>query len=56
MSNALRLVEINLIDLQESKIPLALFRRSDFSFDRITCPQAEPPHLAWADVNVVGSR
>jgi hypothetical protein len=55
MANRVRLIEIDFVDLQESEITLAVLRRPDLSLNRIARTQTKAPHLAWADINIIGA-
>ena len=55
MTHLFRHVEIDVVDLEQREIALPVLRRANLSFDRIAGAQAEPTHLAWRDVDVVGA-
>ena len=56
MTRFVRVLEIDCVDLEKSKITLAFLGRADFAFDRIAGAQIEFPHLAGRDINIVGAR
>ena len=49
-----RVVEVDLVDLEQGEIALAILRRADLAFDRIAGAKRETAHLARGDVDVVG--
>ncbi len=53
MPNRIRFVEIDLVDLQQGEIALAILRRADLALDRIAGAQAEAADLAGRDIDVV---
>ena len=53
VADLLRLVEIDLVDLEQGEIALAVLGRADLALDRVAGPQAEAPHLARAHIDVV---
>jgi hypothetical protein len=56
VARLLRLFEIDRVDLQKSKVALALLRTSDFAFDRIPGPQSKSPDLARTYIDIIWSR
>src|SRR5690606_21414976 len=52
----LRRVVVDLSDLEEREIPLAVLRRPDQTRDGVARSQVETPDLAGRDVDVVGAR
>ena len=53
MTDRIRLFEIDCLDLEKRKIPLAILRRANFPLNRIACAKTEAADLAWRDVNIV---
>jgi hypothetical protein len=53
VADLLRLVEIDLVDLEQREVALAVLGRADLAFDRVAGPKAEAPHLARAHIDVV---
>src|SRR5207302_2756273 len=47
------LVEIDLVDLEQREIALAILGRPDLALDRVSGAQAEAPDLARAHIDVV---
>jgi hypothetical protein len=56
LAHPLRIVEIDAGDLEQREITLAVARRADLALDGVAGAQPEAPHLARADIDVVGSR
>ena len=48
-------IAVDLVDLDQGKIALAILGRTHFAFDRIAGVQVEAPDLRWRDVDVVGA-
>jgi hypothetical protein len=48
-------IEIDLVDLQQRKIALAILRRPYLALDGVARAQPEPADLAGADIDIVGS-
>ena len=46
-------LEIDRVDLQQREIALAVLGRADLALDRVAGAQAEPAHLARADIDVI---
>ena len=55
MAQLVRLVEIDLVDLEQREIALAVLGRADLALDRVAGAQAEAAHLARTDIDVVRS-
>ena len=53
MAHLIRVIEINLIDLQQGEIPFAIFWRADLAFNRIAGAQTKAPHLAGGNINII---
>ena len=51
----LRLLEVDLLDLEQREVPLALLGRPDLPHDRVAGAEVEPLDLAGGDVDVVGA-
>src|SRR5215472_2759099 len=52
LTQAVGLVEIDRVDLQQREITLAVARRSDLALDRIAGPQTKAPNLARTDIDI----
>ena len=50
----LGILEIDRIDLQQSKIALTVFRAANGSFYRVTGLQRKPSDLRWRDIDIIG--
>ncbi len=55
VTNGVGVVEVDLHDLGQGKITLAILGRADFAFDRVAGAQAELAHHVGRDVNIVGT-
>ena len=49
-----RCAVVDLVELVQREVTLAVFRRADFTFDHVAGVQVEAADLAWADVDVIG--
>ncbi len=49
-----RIVEVDLVDLEQREIALAFLGAPDLAFHRIAGPETEAPDLARAHINIVG--
>jgi hypothetical protein len=52
----LRAAAVDLVQLVQCKVALAVLGRAHFAFDHVTGVQVEAAHLTGADVDVVGRR
>ena len=53
VSDTLGIFKIDRVDLGQSEIAFAVFRRFDLAFDSVASAQTELPDLLWANVDVV---
>ena len=56
VTDIVRLVEINQPDLEQCKIPLAVFRRANLALDGVARAQRKAPDLAGRHVDVIRAR
>ena len=55
VAGLVRILEIDRVDLEQCKVPLAFLRAPDLTFHRIAGAQGEAPDLARADIDVIGA-
>ncbi len=55
MAQLVGFVEIDLVDLEQREIALAVLGRADLAFDGVAGAQPEAAHLARADIDIVGT-
>ena len=50
-----RVLEVDLVDLEQREVALALFRAADLAIDRVAGPERKAPDLRGRHVDVVGT-